>query len=137
MASTGYFVAAGSIAGIVIGSLFGLAMLVTCIVCLCSACNKTGTTRGRVVYPNTTGQASVAVVNTTNFTNQGTAYPPHGQAYPQHGAYPPQGQAHPGQAYPPPPPAYPAQGPAYPGQGPAYPPPESGQFVPPPKYSAT
>ncbi|XP_069141777.1 cysteine and tyrosine-rich protein 1-like [Argopecten irradians] len=125
------YMTGGAIAGIVIGSLIGLGVLISIIVCMCSACNKSGTTRGRVVYPNTTGQATVAVINTTNHTNQGPAYPQHGgaypsQTYPGQGGYPPSGQA-----YPPPPPAYMAQGPAYPPL-----PNDQGQSIPPPKYSA-
>ncbi|XP_021339977.1 extensin-like, partial [Mizuhopecten yessoensis] len=141
----------GTIAGLVIGCIVGLGLLITVLVCLCAACNKNRHTRGRVVYPSNQ-QPTVAIVNTNTHTGHGSAYPqqgtiqPHPPFPPQGPAYPPQGPANPpqGPAYPPPPPGYNPQGPVYPPpppaynpQGPAYPPSNTGQFVPPPKYSAT
>jgi len=57
-----YFSDGGTIAGIVIGSLIGLAVFVSLVVCLCSACTKSAGATGRVVQPT----PSVAIVTQTN-----------------------------------------------------------------------
>ncbi|KAL3852199.1 hypothetical protein ACJMK2_015872 [Sinanodonta woodiana] len=105
---------AGIIAGAVVGSLVGLAIIIGIIVCCCIAANNSKRRTGTVIQqPNTTQNV---VVNSTTVTTQGPStipapYGPVNYGYP--GSYPapayyqynnmPQGSTDP--AYPPPPPA--------------------------------
>ncbi|XP_063399130.1 rhodopsin-like isoform X1 [Mytilus trossulus] len=108
----------GVIAGIVIGCLFGLAVMIALVVACCAAVKKSGTS-GRVIP---SGQ-SVAMVQTSQQQQamypppQGMqpqyGYPPSGQYPPPGGQYPQGGQNPQGGQYPPPPPSYAAHPPPY------------------------
>nr|XP_022300343.1 protein shisa-4-like [Crassostrea virginica] len=117
----------GALAGIIIGTLIGVACLIMFIIFCCKAMNKNRGSTGRVVYPNNGG--NVAIVNNTTQSTTG-GYPQPGYSmYPTAPAYPPGS----GPAYPP------GSGPAYPpGTGPAYSMAGPSQYPPPPpQYSQT
>ncbi|XP_069139613.1 uncharacterized protein [Argopecten irradians] len=105
----------GTIAGIVIGCIFALAIIIVVVICICAQCNKkkTGVVVSTNRNTNPQPQNTVAFVSTSTYNTQPVgyvqpppAYPPPNQLYGP-SAYPP-GTSDP--AYPPPntaPPAYP------------------------------
>ena len=60
---------AGALAGIIIGTLIGVACLILFIIFCCKAMNKNRGSTGRVVYPNNGG--NVAIVNNTTQSTTG------------------------------------------------------------------
>ncbi|XP_021363187.1 uncharacterized protein LOC110456653 [Mizuhopecten yessoensis] len=78
----------GTVAGTVVGCIVGMGLFIAMVVCLCAACNKSGTRGARIIHHNS-AQPTVAIVNTSNMegyvtssfqTNSGTAYPQQGSA---------------------------------------------------------
>ena len=59
----------GALAGIIIGTLIGVACLILFIIFCCKAMNKNRGSTGRVVYPNNGG--NVAIVNNTTQSTTG------------------------------------------------------------------
>uniref|UniRef100_A0A194APW0 Cysteine and tyrosine-rich protein 1 n=1 Tax=Pinctada fucata TaxID=50426 RepID=A0A194APW0_PINFU len=117
-----YSLEGGTIAGIVVGCLIGVGVLITlCIVCCCIAMNKNRGSVGRVVHP--AGGTGLTVVNASSQQAMYGGPGQYGPSYPQYGG---------GYSNPSAPPGY---NPAYssePGPNPAYP---STQPVNPPPYA--
>ncbi|XP_063399223.1 cysteine and tyrosine-rich protein 1-like [Mytilus trossulus] len=98
-------VSTGVIAGIVVGCLFALGVVIAIVVCICKAVAKSSGSHGQIVQPTATSGTTVAYTNASQIGQQtyydGNTtylaqqpnyphnYPPPSTGYPSNTAYPP------------------------------------------------